>query len=183
MQTTTIRLFRARQLAVTGALAALSASAGATGASPAAARTSPFQPLAFLVGHCWKGTFQDGSRTDEHCFSWIYGGKFVRDRHTVHAEGRADGHGESIYFWNPGTNQLEYLYIESEGGFSQGSVSSKDGALIFPATQFVQDGQTQTYRSRWQSDGKDAYEVLAEFQGKDSWVPGFRLRMEKVAAK
>jgi len=35
--------------------------------------------------------------TYEHCFSWIYGGKFVRDEHVVHrGAGRPDDFGESI---------------------------------------------------------------------------------------
>jgi len=76
--------------------------AGMAMAAPAEAPPAPYQPLAFLVGHCWKGTFPDGKATDEHCFSWIYGGKFVRDEHVVHrGEGHADGLGESIC-WVPG---------------------------------------------------------------------------------
>ena len=57
---------------------------------------SAYQPLAFLAGHCWKGSFPGGHRTDEHCFSWIYDGKFLRDRHTVRSEGQPDALGESI---------------------------------------------------------------------------------------
>ena len=69
--------------------------AGMAMAAPAEAPPAPYQPLAFLVGHCWKGTFPDGKATDEHCFSWIYGGKFVRDEHVVHrGAGHADGLGE-----------------------------------------------------------------------------------------
>lgn len=41
----------------------------------AADASSVYGPLAFLVGHCWKGTFPGGKQTDEHCFSWIYDGK------------------------------------------------------------------------------------------------------------
>jgi hypothetical protein len=58
-----------------------------------------YQPLTFLADHCWKGAFP-GDRTDEHCFSWIYDGKFLRDRHTVRAEGMPDAMGESSYFLN-----------------------------------------------------------------------------------
>ena len=82
----------------------------AVDAAPAAPSTpaepaTAYQPLAFLVGHCWKGTFPDGRSTDEHCFSWIYGGKFVRDEHVVHRTGQPDGFGESIYLWDAGAGQ------------------------------------------------------------------------------
>ena len=124
--------------------------------------------------------------TDEHCFSWMYGGKFLRDVHTLRGEGRPDAQGESTYFWNSSTNQIEYLYIESDGGFSR---------VVFPGvfpqpgddTNFVENGRTQVYRSRWQRSGENAYDVLTEFQGKDGWMPGFQVHMEQqgvaVAAK
>jgi hypothetical protein len=148
--------------------------------APAAA-PSPYQPLAFLVGHCWKGTFPDGAVTDEHCFSWIYGGKFVRDEHIVHrGQGKPDGYGESIYLWDESSSKLEYLYIESAGGYSRGTVSEEPGALVFPPATYVESGESQTYRSRWQRSGSDAYDVVTEFQAGDRWVPGFSLHMQQV---
>ncbi len=147
----------------------------------AAAPADPYQPLAFLIGHCWKGTFAGDARmTDEHCFSWIYGGKFVRDEHVVHRDGRPDAFGESIYLWDSAAGQLEYLYIESAGGFSRGAVTVADGALMFAPVSYVEKGGSQTYRSRWQRAGDDAYEVITEFQVQDRWVPGFSLHMQRV---
>ena len=154
--------------------------AGMSMPAPAQAPPSPYQPLAFLVGQCWKGTFPDGKATDEHCFSWVYGGKFVRDEHVVQREGQPDGFGESIYLWDPASRQLQYLYIESAGGFSRGTVSGEGDALVFPPSSYLEKGQTQTYRSRWQPAGQDAYDVVTEFQVQERWVPGFRLHMQKV---
>lgn len=142
-----------------------------------------YQPLAFLAGHCWKGSFPGGHQTDEHCFSWICDGQFLRDRHTVRSEGHPDSLGESIYFWNSSAKQVEYLYIESGGGFSRGPVSADRDALVFPDTSYVEDGKTQIYRSRWQRRGESAYDVVTEFQAKDGWVPGFKLHMEQVPSK
>ena len=148
----------------------------------AAAEVPPaYKPLEFLAGHCWKGTFPGGKQTDEHCFSWIYGGKFLRDVHTVRGAGRPEAQGESIYLWNPSAKQIEYLYIESEGGFSRGPVMTEKDALVFPDTQFEDSGQIQVYRSRWQRSGEKAYEVVTEIQGKNGWTPGFKLHMEQVA--
>jgi len=151
---------------------------------PAIAPAQPdarYQPLAFLADHCWKGAFP-GGRTDEHCFTWIYDGKFLRDRHTVHAEGRPDALGESIYFWDSAAKRLEYLYIESDGGFSRGPVSIDNKALVFPDTSFVEKGKTMVYRSRWQRSGAGAYDVVTEFKSKDGWVPGFKVHMEQAGA-
>jgi hypothetical protein len=162
---------------------ALAASLPAPAAGPAAApppAADPYQPLAFLIGHCWKGTFAgDAAMTDEHCFSRVYGGRFVRDEHVVHREGRPDAFGESIYLWDSVAGQLEYFYIESAGGFIRGTVTVEDGALVFPAAGFIEKGGATNVRSRWQRAGDDAYDVVTEFQVKDRWVPGFSLHMQR----
>ena len=154
--------------------------AGVSTTTTTAAAGTAYEPLAFLVGHCWKGTFPDGKKTDEHCFSWIYDGKFVRDEHVVRkGAGQPDGFGESIYMWDAPSGQLQYLYIESAGGFSRGTVSSQADALVFPAATYSENGRVQTYRSRWQRVGSDAYDVVTEFRDGDRWVPGFTIHMQK----
>jgi hypothetical protein len=160
--------------------AALAAAGLAAAAEPA---PSPYQPLAFLVGHCWRGTFPGEKVTDEHCFSWVYGGKFVRDQHVVrHGAGKPDELGESIYLWDAAAGQLQYLYIESDGGFSRGSVTNEGEALVFPPTHYAENGQEQTYRSRWQRAGDGAYDVVTEFLVKGQWTPGFAVHMQQVKA-
>jgi hypothetical protein len=141
---------------------------------------SPYQALSFLIGHCWKGTFPGSEVTDEHCFSYIYGGKFVRDEHVVHGPKQPDAFGESIYLWNDAERSLEYLYIESAGGFSRGTVVREGDALVFPATRYREKGKEQVYRSRWQRTGTDGYDVVTEFQAGERWVPGFTIRMQQV---
>jgi hypothetical protein len=143
-----------------------------------AAPDPAYQSLEFLAGHCWKGAFPGGKQTDEHCFTWVYGGKFLRDRHIVRAEGKPDALGESIYFWNSAAKQLEYLYIESDGGFSRGPVSIDKDSLVFPDTSFVENGKTMVYRSRWRHNAANAYDVVTEFQSQGGWVPGFKVHME-----
>jgi hypothetical protein len=164
-------------------LALAAAFAACAGVTATETVPSPYQPLAFLVGHCWRGTFPGGTVTDEHCFTWVYGGKFVRDQHVVrHGDGKPDDLGESIYLWDAATKQLQYLYIESAGGFSRGSVSGEGEALVFPPTHYAENGEEQTYRSRWQRRGDAAYEVVTEFLVKGQWTPGFAVHMQQVQA-
>jgi hypothetical protein len=173
---------RLKHLRLSGAIAlAASLPAAAAGpAAPAPAAADPYQPLAFLIGHCWKGSFAgDAHASDEHCFSRIYGGKFVRDEHVVQRDGRPDAFGESIYVWDSAAGQLVYFYIESAGGYLRGTVVVEDGALVFPAAGFVERGESTNVRSRWQRSGDDAYDVVTEFQVKDRWVPGFSLHMQR----
>lgn len=146
-----------------------------------AAPPSPYQPLAFLVGHCWQGTFPASQVTDRHCFSWVYEGKFVRDQHVVHkGSGKADERGESLYFWDATTRELQYLYIESAGGFSRGTLAADGDTLVFPPTHYQENGEEQTYRSRWQRSGEQAYEVVTEFLVKGTWTAGFTVHMQQV---
>jgi hypothetical protein len=101
----------------------------------------------------------------------------------VRTAGKPDALGESIYFWNSTAKQLEYLYIESDGGFSRGPVAIDKEALIFPDSNFEENGKTLMYRSRWQHSTANAYDVVTEFQVKGSWVRGFIVHMEQVAAR
>ena len=125
---------------------------------------SPYAPLDFLAGHCWKGNLPGGRGEDTHCFNRIYGEHFVRDVHVVRAPSHADYRGESIYYWDSVAKQLKYLYVESDGGSSAGAVSATEDTLVFPPTEYQQDGKTQVYRSRWKKSGADAYDVITEFR-------------------
>jgi hypothetical protein len=137
------------------------------------------RPMAFLAGHCWKGEFPDGKRTDEHCFAWLYDGKALRDTHTVRTPGQPAYVGETTYYWDSAAKRVEYLYVENAGGISRGSVQGVPDALIFPATQYIADGQTMTYRVKWTRLGDMAYEAWSEAQAKDGWTTMFKLTMRR----
>ena len=140
----------------------------------------PLKPMEFLAGHCWKGLFPDGKQTDEHCFQWLYGGKALRDTHTVRAPGRADYAGETTYYWDAGAKRVAFLYIENLGGVSHGTMEPAPDALVFPPTQYVADGESMTYRVRWTRQGDDAYEAFSEMQVKDGWAPMFRVTLKRT---
>jgi hypothetical protein len=157
-----------------------------TAAAEDSASRPPLEPLSFLAGHCWKGVFPGTKISDEHCFSWVYHGKFLRDRHVVRAgpgardPGAQERGGETIYLWDSKAREIEYLYIESDGGYLRGSVSGDGTTLNFPESIYTEDGQEQGVRSRWQRDGDDAYDVVTEFRKGAEWAPGFRVHMQRV---
>lgn len=149
----------------------------------AADSPSPYAPLAFLAGHCWRGELPGGKKdVDTHCFSWIYGDKFVRDVHTVRGEGHEDYVGESIYYWDSVAKKLRYLYFENAGGSSTGAVETTDAALVFPPTNYQEGSRTQTYRSRWTHSGVDAYDVVTEFRKGDGWNTAWTVHMRRQPA-
>jgi hypothetical protein len=160
-------------------LAGVLVSAAAFSGSAAAAPIEPLQPMAFLAGHCWKGDFPGGKETDEHCFAWLYDGKALRDTHTVRAPGRPDYIGETTYYWDSAAKRVEFVYIENLGGISRGNMQSTPEALVFPATQYVAEGQAMTYRVRWTRLSDTSYEAWSEMQGKDGWTTMFKLTMKR----
>jgi len=157
----------------TAILAALAAAAPLL-----ASAADPLQPLAFLAGHCYRGEIAAGKDTDEHCFGWLYGGKALRDVHTVRGAGHPDYVGESTYYYDSGAKRIEYLYIENAGGVMRGTVEPGDGALVFPPATYVANGQAMTLRVRW-TLGNDGYEAWSEAQDKGAWTTMFKVRMSK----
>lgn len=150
---------------------------------PAVALAEPpaeLKPMAFLAGHCWKGAFPDGKQTDEHCFTWLYGGKALRDVHTVRAPDRPDYVGETTYYLDPATRRVEFLYVENLGGISRGTMQTDGSALVFPPTQYVAEGESLTYRARWTRLDDAAYEAWSEAQAKDGWATMFRVTLRRV---
>jgi len=148
---------------------------------PLLARADPpahFAPQSFLAGHCWKGTFPDGKRTDVHCYEWVYAGQFLRDRHKVDG-GSAPYGGETIYYWDAPSKSVHYLYFNMLGGHSRGTVTASEGALVFPDEKYSDGKQEQVYRSQWRRDGDDAYIAIAEVKVADGWKEAWRIRMER----
>ena len=150
------------------------------GAAMAAEPAELLKPMAFLAGHCWKGTFADGKTTDEHCFAWMYGGRVLRDSHVVRSPGKPDGVGESTYYVDSAGNHLDFLYIENGGGFSRGTVESLPEALLFPDTQYISDGEAMVYRARWTRKDEKSYEAWSEAQAADGWQTMFRVVLKRT---
>ncbi|MGZ8282446.1 MAG: hypothetical protein ACXWUN_05780 [Allosphingosinicella sp.] len=148
-------------------------------AAPTPALNPNLQPLAFLVGSCWRGTFPDGRQTDTHCFTPIYGGAFVRDHHVVE-NGPRPYSGETLYRWDAALGGIEYDYYASDGSHSGGAVRPAANGLLFPEESHrAPDGTQTSIRSSWTRDG-DAYVVLAEALRGQAWERLWQMRMVRI---
>jgi hypothetical protein len=97
-----------RPLAVVLATAILTLAASVSPARAQAGGRDAFAPMSFLAGHCWRGTFRDRPTvTDEHCFEWVYGGRFLRDRHVVRGDS-VPYEGETLFAWDHHENRIVY---------------------------------------------------------------------------
>jgi uncharacterized protein YndB with AHSA1/START domain len=115
------------------------------------------EPLAFLVGHCWRGTFEGGAQ-DTHCFDSVYDGQHVRDRHEV-TGGRAVYRGETIFSADSGA--VSYTYWNSQGGVSRGTMRVEAGRLDFGDEVYRgPDGRQIAISTHWRRVGDDAYEAV-----------------------
>jgi uncharacterized protein YndB with AHSA1/START domain len=127
------------------------------------APSKSLEPLAFLVGHCWRGEFKARAQTDTHCFDSIYGGRHVRDRHEVKdSSGKVTYSGETLYSWDAKLGRVEYTYVASDGGVSRGSMAPKDGALDFGEQRYRgADGKELSISTLWRKSGADSYEAVS----------------------
>jgi hypothetical protein len=131
-----------------------------TAATQGSGGSKELEPLAFLAGSCWKGTFAGRSVTDEHCFEWLYGGRFLRDHHVVRGDSMPYG-GETTYAWDAKDKRIVYWYIALPGFYSQGHVETADSVLRFK-DHLVMPGAAQELRSTWRRVDADTYLVRVE---------------------
>ncbi len=120
---------------------------------------SGLEPIAFLVGHCWRGEFPEGRGVDTHCFEPVYGGQHVRDRHEV-TSARGTYAGETFYSANP-DGGVDFVYFNSLGGVSRGTMRGEPGRLDFGAESYRgADGREIELLVSWHRVGEDGYRVV-----------------------
>jgi len=144
---------------------ALLIAASAAAAQPPAplALRRGLEPLAFLVGHCWRGRFPSGEE-DTHCFESVYGGQHVRDRHEV-TGGARPYRGETLYSWDGRAGVVTYTYWNSSGGVSRGTMRPAEGRLEFGDETYTDpQGRRTTISTHWRIDGEGYEAVTASAQ-------------------
>jgi hypothetical protein len=143
---------------------------GLLASRPAITADDPLTPLAFLAGHCWAATFNDGRETDTHCYEWMHDGMQLRDRHVVHND-QPEYRGETIYAWNGERKRIEYRYWNSIGGLSDGYVESKpDGTLHFLDDRYVGlDGIVYTFASEMSQPDAAQYLIVSRYLEGEEW--------------
>lgn len=137
-----------------------------------------FQPLAFLVGSCWRGTFPDGRHVDEHCFDWMYDGKFIRDRHEV--RGGDPYRGETVYSVDPLSRRVAFWYWSSDGMTMTGQVVPRGDTLVFPVRYTTAHGEAEL-KAVWTRRGPDAYHVVQSQRAGDGWTTMWEMDFRRVS--
>jgi len=106
-----------------------------------------FEPLAKLVGHCWRAVIGKDT-TDRHCFEAIYGGTHIKDAHVVSAGGRAVYSGETIY--SAEGSAITFVYVNSLGGVGRGTATQATDGLAFRLTmRATPASKSEESRTSW----------------------------------
>jgi copper(I)-binding protein len=148
-------------------------------ATVAQQRGRGMEAFEFVAGSCWRGTFPNGRQTDTHCFSPIYAGTYMQDRHVVEG-GTTPYSGDTLFRRDAMSRQVRFTYHASDGSVTQGQAIPIEGGLNFPEEHRAADGTVTPIRTTWMRDGDNAYFVTSEAQREGAWRPMFRMRMERV---
>ena len=151
---------------------------GGTGLGAQQPAAADLSPLEFLVGNCWVGTFADGKTTDEHCFEWKYGRKFIRDHHVVRgADGSNVYEGETLYGWNPATKEISWRYVSVEGLMIDGTVKRQGDDILFPARLPTAKG-IQEMTAVW-TRRADGYRAVSSAKTETGWKEQFSVEFRR----
>lgn len=125
-----------------------------------------------------------GKAVDRHCFSWVYDGKIMRDRHRVRPSAdakptAADYTGETIYSYDPKSKTLIYRYFNRDGEVIDGRVEAASGKLVFPSEMQTDKGLVRI-RAIWTPKGADAYEAFEEQFEDGKWQAMFARTMKRT---
>jgi hypothetical protein len=148
--------------------------------TPPSTLAHELQPLGFMVGSCWRATFPNSTNSDTHCYTAMFGGRYVRDVHVV-AGGPPGYGGETIYRWDPQVRRIRYDYYASDGGHSSGSAMPTAAGMDFPDDQYLgPDGAAMTLRTVQAGDASGYTRVSSMRQPDGSWREMFTLHFTRV---
>jgi hypothetical protein len=170
-----------RAVAVRTLALAVAWPAGASLAAQASDLSPHFEPLAFLVGSCWRGGFADGKTVDVRCVEPVFGGRFLRERHVVRGGGDRVYRGETLYHWDAKTGRIGFTYWNSDGGISTGTMDVDGARRVFPAERYTDSkGRTRELRTTWLVEGDSAWVMSTEERGAGGqWAAAWRIAFRR----
>ena len=129
---------------------------GAANAAP----DSPLATMQFLAGYCWHADLRDGRRS-EHCFDWQLNNRHLRDRHSVRGPAGSDV-AEIVFSTAKDLSRLHFSSTHAHGGYRSGLIDLDQGALIFPAEEYLDTNGISMRRERWYQAGTDTLLIVEE---------------------
>ena len=126
---------------------------------------------AFLTANDWLAKLPngaDGKTVAIHAhFTWAENRQAIRVSNQFVIDGKAAPYIDGIYFWNPQTQTIEFVWSGADGDLSRGSVTPADGKLVHDFQVTHANGKSDAYVARVtpQSDGSWTNEILVKKDG------------------
>lgn len=140
-----------------------------------------FQPLAYLVGHCWRAPFADGKQRDLQCFESMYNGKLISNTHMVQGSDPLY-EGTSIFSWDAQKQRIRFHYFTSTGAVSEGWFEPDGEGMSIPEHYTASDGRVIEIQNDYRRDGEYAYRVVTREKKGDKWEEVRNLRYVRTDA-
>jgi hypothetical protein len=134
-------------------------------------KDSRLAPIAFLTATDWVAKLpnrEDGKSVAIHAhFAWAENREAIRVSNQFVTDGKAAPYLDGIYFWNPQTKTIEFVWSDAEGNLSRGSMTPTDGKLVHDFQITRTDGKSDSYVARVtpQPDGSWTNEILVKKNG------------------
>jgi len=138
------------------------------------------EPLRFLLGRTWKGTFKSSSPekpvVDVSRWERALNGQAVRMLHSVN-HGLYGG--ESLFTWDEEKQAVVYHYFTTAGFSTTGTLTVKDRKLVTDERVSGNAGGVTEIRgiSELQPDGR--FHVKTRMLKNGEWVPGHEVTYEE----
>ena len=135
------------------------------------AKDSKLAPIAFLTANDWVATLPqrpDGKTVVIHAhFTWAENRQAIRVSNQFVIDGKPKPYIDGVYFWNPGSQKIEFVWSDAEGNLSRGGVTQSEGKLIHDFEIAQPDGKSDAYVARvtQQPDGSWTNEILTKRDG------------------
>jgi hypothetical protein len=130
-------------------------SAAATLAVLAGASMGPLAVFEPWLDRCWSATIALETR-DTHCFTRVFGGAHVRDRHRVTKGGKTVYEGETLY--SAEGEEVTFLYVSSIGGIGRGKAVAVPGGIDFEmAMRPAPKEAAKSLPAQWRWTGPQSY--------------------------
>jgi hypothetical protein len=156
----------------------------AADAQPSSDPLAPFGWFKDMAGHCWSGTYPDGTTSDTQCYS-VQFGRLLRG--TIELSGMHGGQpvddfqGDSVYAWNPKTNRVQYTFWASDGSYGTGEMYRDGERLVFPPTDAADSPGAM--RSVWRRLDADSFVVTREKRQGETWGKVFEVTYRRTDAQ
>lgn len=139
--------------------------------SPAPAAANPLAPLDAWVGGRWVGEFDAGDGRKFRLirtYEWSFDRRLLVGRSFGEVAGKTTQSRETVYFWNPEAQRIEFSDFIDKGGFGAGFIERRDGRLYMEA-KVVGNPAHPSWRA-WVDESADTQVIRVEALRDGRWT-------------